>query len=189
MPATRETKQGKPTYKEKRFAELLVQFREEKRYLPERQAAFGAYHIKPNDDNTADSIAIQNLTKTRVSEEIARLEACLERNLSDKKIIEIIAKRALFEENATSRDKNMELLAKSRAMLTEKVQNEDITPIKTAKDLENVDEKEMQEALLSRLRLANAGIKPKEEKSNSNEISENSNKASKQVENKENIIL
>ena len=162
MPATRETKQGRPTYKEKKFCEYLVQYREEKRYLPERQAAFASYHIRENDDSTADNIALENLTKQRCIEEIARIEGNLERNFTQEKYQAILLDLAQKADNHTAKAKYLELYGKSRAFLTEKRENTNRNSFVLDEDFNKLPIQEQNIVLEKRLKLSSQGVNTSE---------------------------
>lgn len=158
MPATRETKQGKPTYKEKKFCEYLVQYREEKRQLPERQAIFASYHIRDGDTSTADSIAFENLSKPRVTQEIERLEANLDKNFTQEKYQLLLLDLANKTQTDTAKAKYLELYGKSRAFLTEKREVSNKQSFETSKELGKVETKDLILELEQRLKLSSQGI-------------------------------
>ena len=124
------------------------------------RAAMANFDCK--SERVAAAVASEYLTKPNVIEEIDRIKATLPENLTEEVIAQNIAYLAFNGKTEATKTKNLELLAKWKAMLTEKRENTNRQTFETSKELKGIETKDLILELEARLKLSSQGVNTSE---------------------------
>lgn len=144
---------GKLTFKEDRFLDLyLFRFKGNG-----TQAAFEAYDCK--DETVAGAIARENLQKPRLVAELNRRRQYLSENLTEEVILQNIAGLAFGSKSENIRTKNLELLARCKSLMVERVLSGPIDGVVSSQiDVNKVSTADLIDILQNRLRVSSKGV-------------------------------
>jgi hypothetical protein len=148
MPKTR----NKLSYKEDRFIDL---------YLLNKgngtEAAFEAYNCVDRD--SAASIAWNLLRNARIIGEIEERRRLLPENVTESVILINMARLALTSKNENIQTKNLELLAKCKNLMIDKVPTGPIDGVVSSQiDVNKVSTADLIDILQNRLRVSSKGV-------------------------------
>lgn len=110
------------------------------------------------NERVAAAVASEYLTKPKIMAEIDKIKAIQVSNLTEEVIAQNIAYLAFNGKTEATRTKNLELLAKWKAMLTEKRENTNRQTFETSKELRGIETKDLILELEARLKLSSQGV-------------------------------
>lgn len=119
-----------------------------------------------NNEATAASIASEYLKKPKIIAEIERIKAILPENVTEEVITLNIANLAFNSKSETVRTKNLELLAKIKAMLIEKREVKTSQQFTRSEEFAKLPLNEMISVIEARLKLNSQGVNTSQEKEN-----------------------